>query len=159
VHDWTVCPFAHPGERAKRRDPRKYSYDCEMCPAIVRGEACRLGNNCPHSHHVSGVGSDVFAQLLRARRAARVHSRATRRCCQDCTPHTPTTHAPQQVFESFLHPQKYRTLLCKEADTCKREICFFGACCVPPACEQEGWVRCAAACRAIDSHSVGRGLC
>lgn len=25
-HDWTHCPFAHPGEKAKRRDPRRYRY-------------------------------------------------------------------------------------------------------------------------------------
>jgi len=25
-HDWTQCPFAHPGEKAKRRDPRRYRY-------------------------------------------------------------------------------------------------------------------------------------
>ena len=24
--DWTECPNAHPGEKARRRDPRKYSY-------------------------------------------------------------------------------------------------------------------------------------
>ncbi|GFS43268.1 zinc finger C-x8-C-x5-C-x3-H type family protein [Actinidia rufa] len=25
-HDWTDCPYAHPGEKARRRDPRKYHY-------------------------------------------------------------------------------------------------------------------------------------
>lgn len=24
-HDWASCPYAHPGERAARRDPRKYA--------------------------------------------------------------------------------------------------------------------------------------
>lgn len=81
VHDWPSCPFAHPGEKAKRRDPRTHQYDCEMCPAVVKGEACELGAACPHSHH---------------------------------------------VFESWLHPQKYRTLLCKDGDQCHREVCFFG---------------------------------
>lgn len=81
VHDWPSCPFAHPGEKAKRRDPRTHVYDCEMCPAVTRGETCELGAACPHSHH---------------------------------------------VFESWLHPQKYRTLLCKDGDSCHREVCFFG---------------------------------
>lgn len=35
-HEWTTCPFAHPGEKAKRRDPRTHQYDCEMCPAVVK---------------------------------------------------------------------------------------------------------------------------
>ena len=26
AHDWTDCPFAHPGEKARRRDPLRYSY-------------------------------------------------------------------------------------------------------------------------------------
>ena len=30
-HDWTVCPFAHAGEKAKRRDP---------CDAVYTGIAC-----------------------------------------------------------------------------------------------------------------------
>lgn len=52
VHDWPSCPFAHPGEKAKRRDPRIHQYDCEMCPAVLKGETCELGVSCPHSHHV-----------------------------------------------------------------------------------------------------------
>ena len=26
AHDWTECPFTHPGEKARRRDPRRFSY-------------------------------------------------------------------------------------------------------------------------------------
>eukprot|EP00879_Flechtneria_rotunda_P004682 GHRR01004945.1.p1 GENE.GHRR01004945.1~~GHRR01004945.1.p1 ORF type:complete len:627 (+),score=298.58 GHRR01004945.1:801-2681(+) len=29
------------------------------------------------------------------------------------------------VFESWLHPQKFRTMLCKDGANCKREVCFF----------------------------------
>ena len=25
-HDWTECPFVHPGENARKRDPNKYPY-------------------------------------------------------------------------------------------------------------------------------------
>jgi hypothetical protein len=32
AHDWTECPFAHPGEKARRRDPTKYSYSGSACP-------------------------------------------------------------------------------------------------------------------------------
>ncbi|THF96987.1 hypothetical protein TEA_019933 [Camellia sinensis var. sinensis] len=31
-HDWTECPFVHPGENARRRDPRKFHYSCVPCP-------------------------------------------------------------------------------------------------------------------------------
>lgn len=79
-HDWASCNFAHPGEKAKRRNIRTHSYDCEMCPNIVKGVECKLGANCPHSHN---------------------------------------------VFESWLHPQKYRTMMCKDRDKCTRPVCFF----------------------------------
>ncbi|MCI34816.1 zinc finger CCCH domain-containing protein, partial [Trifolium medium] len=36
-HDWTVCPFVHPGENARRRDPRKYPYSCVPCPEFRKG--------------------------------------------------------------------------------------------------------------------------
>jgi hypothetical protein len=34
----------------------------------------------------------------------------------------PNSH---NVFESFLHPQKYRTMMCKDRDKCSRPVCFF----------------------------------
>ena len=45
-HDWTECPFVHPGENARRRDPRRYSYSCVPCPEFRKGGACRKGDNC-----------------------------------------------------------------------------------------------------------------
>ena len=40
-HDWTVCPYAHPGEKAKRRDPRLFSYTGIACPDMKKvGLAC-----------------------------------------------------------------------------------------------------------------------
>ncbi|KIZ02589.1 zinc finger (CCCH-type) family protein [Monoraphidium neglectum] len=33
-HDWTSCPFAHPGEKARRRDPRLFSYLAVPCPDV-----------------------------------------------------------------------------------------------------------------------------
>ncbi|RVW32798.1 Zinc finger CCCH domain-containing protein 30 [Vitis vinifera] len=41
-HDWTECPFVHPGENARRRDPRKFHYSCVPCPEFRKG-ACRRG--------------------------------------------------------------------------------------------------------------------
>ncbi|XP_057510385.1 zinc finger CCCH domain-containing protein 30-like [Actinidia eriantha] len=50
-HDWTECPFVHPGENARRRDPRKYHYSCVPCPDFRKG-ACRRGEMCEHAHGV-----------------------------------------------------------------------------------------------------------
>ncbi|XAR71922.1 hypothetical protein NMG60_11018377 [Bertholletia excelsa] len=50
-HDWTECPFAHPGENAKRRDPRKYQYSCVPCPEFRKG-TCGKGDACEYAHGV-----------------------------------------------------------------------------------------------------------
>ncbi|TYH28200.1 hypothetical protein ES288_A02G126000v1 [Gossypium darwinii] len=48
-HDWTECPFVHPGENARRRDPRKFHYSCVPCPDFHKG-ACRRGDICEYAH-------------------------------------------------------------------------------------------------------------
>ncbi|KAK8695726.1 hypothetical protein V6N13_000877 [Hibiscus sabdariffa] len=50
-HDWTECPFAHPGENARRRDPRKYIYSCVPCPEFRKG-SCKQGDNCEYAHGI-----------------------------------------------------------------------------------------------------------
>jgi hypothetical protein len=53
-HDWTACPYAHPGEAARRRDPRRVAYAGEPCPDFRRrpgpGAACPRGAACPLAH-------------------------------------------------------------------------------------------------------------
>ncbi|MCO5554483.1 hypothetical protein L7F22_008012 [Adiantum nelumboides] len=78
-HDWTECPYAHPGEKARRRDPRCFNYSGTACPDFRRG-TCRKGDSCELSHG---------------------------------------------VFESWLHPARFRTQLCKDGKACKRRVCFF----------------------------------
>ena len=39
VHDWTVCPFAHAGEKAVRRDPRLVNYTGIACPDMKKARA------------------------------------------------------------------------------------------------------------------------
>jgi hypothetical protein len=51
-HDWTRCPFAHPGEKAKRRDPRKFQYSGTACPEFRKSGCCRRGDACPFAHGV-----------------------------------------------------------------------------------------------------------
>ncbi|KAG7022951.1 Zinc finger CCCH domain-containing protein 2, partial [Cucurbita argyrosperma subsp. argyrosperma] len=50
-HDWTDCPFAHPGEKARRRDPRRFHYSGTMCPEFRRG-GCGRGDGCEFAHGV-----------------------------------------------------------------------------------------------------------
>ncbi|KAK8515479.1 hypothetical protein V6N13_139542 [Hibiscus sabdariffa] len=78
-HDWTECPYAHPGEKARRRDPRKFHYSGTACSDFKKGN-CRKGDSCEFAHG---------------------------------------------VFESWLHPARYRTLPCKDGPGCRRRVCFF----------------------------------
>lgn len=50
-HDWTECPFVHPGENARRRDPRKYHYSCVPCPEFRKG-TCHRGDACEYAHGI-----------------------------------------------------------------------------------------------------------
>ncbi|VFQ73179.1 unnamed protein product [Cuscuta campestris] len=50
-HDWTECPFAHPGEKARRRDPRKFHYSGTACPEFRKG-MCPDGDACQFAHGV-----------------------------------------------------------------------------------------------------------
>lgn len=50
-HDWTECPFVHPGENARRRDPRKYHYSCVPCPEFRKG-SCLQGDICEYAHGI-----------------------------------------------------------------------------------------------------------
>ncbi|KAG1330151.1 zinc finger CCCH domain-containing protein 2 [Cocos nucifera] len=50
-HDWTECPYAHPGEKARRRDPRKYHYSGTACPDFRKGN-CKRGDACDFAHGV-----------------------------------------------------------------------------------------------------------
>ncbi|KAG4197757.1 hypothetical protein ERO13_A05G044600v2 [Gossypium hirsutum] len=50
-HDWTECPYAHPGEKARRRDPRKFHYSGTACPDFRKG-SCKKGDSCEFAHGV-----------------------------------------------------------------------------------------------------------
>ncbi|CAL9116212.1 unnamed protein product [Musa textilis] len=82
-HDWTDCPFLHPGEKARRRDPRRFHYSCVPCPDFRQSGACSCGDACQLSHG---------------------------------------------IFETWLHPARYRTRTCKDGSACRRRVCFFAHC-------------------------------
>ncbi|KAJ6842242.1 putative zinc finger CCCH domain-containing protein 2 [Iris pallida] len=50
-HDWTECPYAHPGEKARRRDPRKFHYSGTACPDFRKG-CCKRADACEYAHGV-----------------------------------------------------------------------------------------------------------
>ncbi|RDX97674.1 Zinc finger CCCH domain-containing protein 23, partial [Mucuna pruriens] len=50
-HEWTECPYAHPSEKARRRDPRKYLYSATACPDYRKGN-CKRGDTCQFAHGV-----------------------------------------------------------------------------------------------------------
>ncbi|OIW09538.1 hypothetical protein TanjilG_30857 [Lupinus angustifolius] len=50
-HDWTECPFVHPCENARRRDPVKYQYSCVPCPEFRKG-LCSKGDACEYAHGI-----------------------------------------------------------------------------------------------------------
>ncbi|KAJ8543602.1 hypothetical protein K7X08_006125 [Anisodus acutangulus] len=50
-HDWTECPFVHPGENARRRDPSKYHYSCVPCLDFRKG-TCQRGDACEYAHGI-----------------------------------------------------------------------------------------------------------
>lgn len=79
VHEWKECPYAHPGEKANRRNPLTHSYMPIPCPDYRKG-VCKRGDPCPWAHG---------------------------------------------VFECWLHPLKFRTLLCRDGAACHRRMCFF----------------------------------
>eukprot|EP00882_Tetradesmus_deserticola_P019701 GHRQ01021230.1.p1 GENE.GHRQ01021230.1~~GHRQ01021230.1.p1 ORF type:complete len:122 (+),score=16.57 GHRQ01021230.1:348-713(+) len=49
-HDWTTCPWAHPGEKARRRDPRVHPYLSIPCSESKGGKVCQQGDDCPNCH-------------------------------------------------------------------------------------------------------------
>lgn len=48
-HDWRACPFAHPTENARRRDPREFKYSSLVCPDYRQG-CCVRGDTCQYAH-------------------------------------------------------------------------------------------------------------
>jgi len=51
AHDWTECPYTHPGEKARRRDPRRFNYCGTACPEFRKG-SCPQGDVCEYAHGV-----------------------------------------------------------------------------------------------------------
>jgi hypothetical protein len=81
-----VCPFAHPGERGRRRPLDKHPYEPTMCAFARRGELCPSGDAC---------------RLVRGAGVARAKERA-----DEGTKEPPGNHVwpPQQNGQSSCDP-------------------------------------------------------
>ena len=63
-HVWMSCPYAHRGERARRRDPRSFSYVAASCPEYEESKrqlrlarssvapTCARGLHCGYAHSI-----------------------------------------------------------------------------------------------------------
>jgi len=91
-HDWTACPYAHKGERARRRDPRSFSYLAVTCPAFRESQ---------QQQHLARTGA--APSCVRGLRCRYAHG----------------------VFELWLHPARFRTVMCEAGLRCPRRVCFF----------------------------------
>ncbi|CAI8600086.1 unnamed protein product [Vicia faba] len=76
-HDWTHCPFVHPCENARRRDPKKYLYSCVSCPEF-RKETCHNKDACEYSH---GVFESFLCPLQYSTRLCKDEIRCSRKVC------------------------------------------------------------------------------
>lgn len=65
-HSWVDCPFAHIGEKAKRRDLRFFTYTPELCQDAKRNVECPRGDACGKSHHVRGCYCAAVVAVLTA---------------------------------------------------------------------------------------------
>lgn len=77
THDWTECPFVHPGENARRRDPRKYPYSCVPCPEFRKG-TCQKKDSCEYSH---GIFESLLHPSQYRTRLCKDEIRCTRKVC------------------------------------------------------------------------------
>lgn len=123
VHDWTVCPFAHPGEKAKRRDPRVFTYTGVACPDMKkvrrRPSSERAEKTVRHStsapdprraaslvcidiwqliaYSVAAIGASMLGGLIKLLTFVRMPSQCQR---GDACPYA------HNVFEYWMHPSR-----------------------------------------------------
>ncbi|XP_057971211.1 zinc finger CCCH domain-containing protein 54 isoform X2 [Malania oleifera] len=104
AHDWTECPFAHRGEKARRRDPRRFNYVAIACPEFRHGE-CRMGEACGFAHGVF----EYWLHPARYRtRACNAGHYCRRKVCF-------FAHTPEQLRSRTHYRCHYAYRVCMEA--------------------------------------------
>ncbi|XP_066395479.1 zinc finger CCCH domain-containing protein 2-like [Miscanthus floridulus] len=94
-HVWMSCPYAHRGERARRRDPRSFRYAAAPCPEYEESK-----------RQLRLAGSSATPTCARGLHCGYAHG----------------------IFETWLHPTRFRTVMCQRGAECTRRICFFAHC-------------------------------
>lgn len=102
-HDWTECPFVHPGENARRRDPRRFHYSCVPCPDFRKG-TCRRADGCEYAH---GVFECWLHPAQYRTRLCKDGTRCARRVCFFA--HTPEELRPLYVSTGSALPSPRTT--------------------------------------------------
>ena len=136
-HPWCECPYAHPTENARRRDPRVFSYNCAECPAYRCVCTCLTSKAytktrpcvCSSEEHAA-VRLALCHRFQHTDHVPMYCKRTTAEwvCwCRNsgfCAKGDQCEHS-HGVFEARLHPDSYRTVQCKDGSRCRRKICFF----------------------------------
>ncbi|KAF0907738.1 hypothetical protein E2562_020480 [Oryza meyeriana var. granulata] len=105
-HDWTSCPYAHKGERARRRDPRRFAYVAVSCPDFRSPQlgtvpSCIHGLRCRYAHGVF----ELWLHPSRFRtRMCSAGTRCPRRICffAHCT--AELRDDPNSIASTILRP-------------------------------------------------------
>ncbi|KAJ1291500.1 hypothetical protein BS78_02G319600 [Paspalum vaginatum] len=101
-HDWTECPFVHPGENARRRDPRKHPYTAVPCPNFRRPGGCPSGDSCEFSH---GVFESWLHPSQYRTRLCKEGTACARRICFFAHDEDELRHVPHNSGAGLLSPR------------------------------------------------------
>lgn len=101
-HDWTECPFVHPGENARRRDPRKHPYTAVPCPNFRRPGGCPSGDSCEFSH---GVFESWLHPSQYRTRLCKEGAACARRICFFAHDEDELRHVPHNSGAGLLSPR------------------------------------------------------
>ncbi|XP_062187164.1 zinc finger CCCH domain-containing protein 50-like [Phragmites australis] len=101
-HDWTECPFVHPGENARRRDPRKHPYTAVPCPNFRRPGGCPSGDSCEFSH---GVFESWLHPSQYRTRLCKESAACARRICFFAHDEDELRHVPHNSSAGLLSPR------------------------------------------------------
>ncbi|XP_062189387.1 zinc finger CCCH domain-containing protein 50-like [Phragmites australis] len=101
-HDWTECPFVHPGENARRRDPRKHPYTAVPCPNFRRPGGCPSGDSCEFSH---GVFESWLHPSQYRTRLCKEGAACARRICFFAHDEDELRHVPRNSGAGLLSPR------------------------------------------------------
>ncbi|KAL6656789.1 hypothetical protein ACP70R_004569 [Stipagrostis hirtigluma subsp. patula] len=101
-HDWTECPFVHPGENARRRDPRKHPYTAVPCPNFRRPGGCPSGDSCEFAH---GVFESWLHPSQYRTRLCKEGAACARRICFFAHDEDELRHVPHNSSAGLLSPR------------------------------------------------------